>query len=113
MSIAGIILILVILLYVILFSKNNFNIFNNNTSKMSGLSWSIDKSSWNEICTQAFEVIYEDNNYKYTVPNGCIANYKVVYSNGKSYTLKDALSKGKVTIQDLINKRININKDKK
>ena len=45
LSIAGIILILVILLYVILFSKNNFNIFNNNTSKMSGLSWSIDKSS--------------------------------------------------------------------
>ena len=45
LSIAGIILILVILLYVILFSKNNVNIFNNNTSKMSGLSWSIDKSS--------------------------------------------------------------------
>ena len=71
--------------------------------------WKIDKGQ-DEICTQVVIKIYEDNEYQYTVPNGCVANYKVVYSNGEKYTLNEALSKKKVTIDELISKGVNISK---
>ena len=41
------------------------------------------------------------------------ADYKIVYSNGESYSLKDALLKGKVTIDDLIKQGVNIIKQDK
>ena len=42
--------------------------------------------------------LYEDETNEYTVPDTCIASYKVVYSNGETYSLKQALEAKKVTI---------------
>ena len=70
-------------------------------------SWTIDKGQ-EQACTAMITDIYEDENYIYSVPDECVAGYKVVYSNGEQFSLSDALEKKKVTIDDLMQKDIKI-----
>ena len=76
------------------------SLFVKQSNKLSGLKWELDKSSDNDMCAQAVVVIYEDNDYTYSVANSCIANYKVVFTNGEKYTIGEALKNNK---KELIN----------
>lgn len=78
----------------------------------SVLTWKLDKGK-EEDCVEAVETIYEDEKYEYTVPNSCVANYKIVYSDEAEYTLAEILNKKKITVEALNKKGANITKNAK
>lgn len=80
------------------------------TKKAKATSWNIDKGT-EDNCAQQIITIYETEDTVYTVSNSCIANYKVVFTNGESYTLSNALATKIVTVEDLISKGVAINKE--
>ncbi len=85
----------------------------NDPTPPASLTWTLDKSSDNGTCTQETVKIYSDKNYDYFVANSCKAGYKVVFSNGESFVLKDALTKGKVTIAELEKTGVEITRNPK
>lgn len=75
----------------------------------------IDKMEENKnlVCAEALESFYEDDNYTYYYT--CVkSNYVIVkYKNGTEQTVKEALKKKKITIEDVINSGIKIYKEEK
>ena len=65
-----------------------------------------------EICAEALEEIYRDDNYKYSLP--CIKsdNITIQFKDGKEYKLKEVLDNNILTIDELINKGLKVYKDK-
>ena len=62
----------------------------------------IDKSNPNELCAQAIDYFYEDDNYKYYFT--CIKSnsiYIKVENSNVEYSLRDALTEGIVNIRQL------------
>lgn len=74
--------------------------------------WEIDKGK-EETCTQEVIKIYETEDAEYNANNGCIPNYKVVFTNGEVYTVTKALELNKITVEDLIKDGLNITKSYK
>ena len=104
------ILILIITSIIIVFGIIYFVFFHNKKE----LTWEVEIESNNETCIQVIQKVYEDENYVYNVSNPCYADrVYVVYSDGKKYKMMEALSKGKVTPNELIAKGVSIFKDKK
>lgn len=78
------------------------------------VTWYLETRNSGRMCANVLTTLYEDNNYKYSVPSSCYLNDTyVVYSNGNSYNIKKALELGKVTISELIKKGAIIYKDSK
>lgn len=76
------------------------------------LTWSV-VSNYGS-CVQTVTKVYEDSKYNYYVSNPCIANLTYIeYSNGERYTVSEVLTNKKLTVDQLINKGINITKSSK
>lgn len=72
-------------------------------------SFKVVNESKNLSCASVVTTIYQDKYYSYTVASPCVANnFFVVFNNGDKYSVKDALNKKKVSVNDLINKGVNI-----
>ena len=71
--------------------------------------WAIDKGK-EEKCTQETILLYETENEEYHTNNGCIPNYKVVFTNGEVYTVTKALELNKISPEELISEGLNITK---
>ena len=84
------------------------------TKTAKTLTWEIEEEMDGVMCALVITKIYEDENYVYTVSSPCKAEKIFVkFSNGEKNTIKEALNQKKVTVDELINKGITINKEGK
>ena len=65
-----------------------------------------------EVCAQALEEIYRDEENVYYL--SCIksGNIKIEFEDGKSYSLKEVLEKDILTIDELIDNGLSVYKEK-
>ena len=54
-----------------------------------------------EIDTDAEDLIYEDDNFRYYMPEGKCKNILVYYTDGTSQNIYDALESGRISMKDL------------
>jgi len=64
-------------------------------------------------CSETTETFYENDEYIYMLPCANSSSLYVKLSNGNKMLVIDALEEGKVTINELIDAGLNVNKIKK
>jgi hypothetical protein len=76
-----------------------------------GLTWIIEFTGEGLPFPDALELIYEDEQYVYFLPQINSEHYFIVYSNGTRLPLTDALKRGLVLIEDCIAKGLEVMRD--
>ena len=67
-------------------------------------NWKLVDETKGKMCTQSLVKIGTKDNKDYYVSNACVANsVYVVFGNNTKYSVKEAIEKGKVSLNDLIN----------
>lgn len=66
-----------------------------------------------EICAEALEEIYSDDDYTYYLPCIKSSNIYIKWDNGDIHKLMDDINNGKVTMDSLIKHGLKVTKDEK
>ena len=106
MKIKKLLFLLILITFIIVFIYRYFFV------DEKKLSWSIINFANFDTCSAVIDTFYSDDKYIYSFPNPCYAKgLYIVFSNGKIYSIKNAIKKDKVDVDDLIIKGIKIYKE--
>lgn len=109
-SIIGVILLIVIIGIFIFIDNNKYSTNKKDNSNIDDNDYKIINTT--EKCVEEKEKIYEDNLYIYYLPCISSQNISLKYKDGKTILLTEAIEQKIVTIEELVNNGLKLEKEK-